>query len=694
MVRLIFQVFFVLLGFVLQAQIQGLNPTNYGLRVQALTPYGNQFLATTVQPYFLKFDQSSLSPNGYIDFQGSFKVENLAALGDTILYEWKQPYLSQAWVVSYSKDAGQTWNMHPRLRNYSGQLHFFDSLYVVDGEYSLIRYTLDGGRTYDSLNWAGASILGKDAMGVFLRKSMGDSLMYLDASGPRVIGLLDSSLGSLNHLHRGGGHYFMLHNWSELIELDSAFNWLRSVHHFYPGLNSDFKSFKNGDTLVYAKGDSVLYSLDAGQSWSVQGINAPLNRDRKCLGLQGSQLIYSHGAGTLLLFDLRNNALSYSGQNAYPGLYELCTAGSQYVGLAPQSLAGLNPAFSIFHRLDQQGKSVDTSLVPFASNRLAPAIAFKDSLNGIYADLGIFYYSSDGGKSWQSVPDPDTAQYINIQVSRDANCYFGYGISKQGVFLSRVDDLGNRSALNFNVSGGNRIRDIAFSSCDTGLVVSDYGIYKTTDGGLSFQIVHQSSKLSWHLQFKQDTLFLAGRDTNYYSIGYTGPFIPIDAQPHHNWHGESGPYFFFNAHRVISYDADESKFRIADTRHNYNQSLSLPVDYIYDFLPSDSGAVAIGAGGQFYGIREEALFPADIALIEGLPLQPELKVYPNPCKGYLNVEGGDFKEYKLYNLKGYMLDSGYINDGIDISKFQSGMYILELNGLGSSASVRRLIYRE
>tara|TARA_B100001115_G_scaffold183887_1_gene184182 strand:+ start:3260 stop:5344 length:2085 start_codon:yes stop_codon:yes gene_type:complete len=694
MIRFAFPFFFLLLGIGLQAQIQSLNPSDFGLRLEALTPYGNQYIASTLQPYFLKFDRDNLSPNGYVDFQPGFRVENLAALGDSILYEWKRPYLSQAWPVSYSKDGGQTWYIHPKLRNYSGHLHFFDSLFVVDGENTLIRYTLDGGSSYDSLSLSGSSLMGKDANGAFLRKSAKDSLVYLEASGPRHIGVLDSNWGTLNHLQKGGYHYFVLHNGTELIDLDSGFNYLQSIHHFKPALQAGIKSYKNGDTLVYAKEDSVLYSFDSGQSWVVKGINAPLNRARTCLGLAGSQVIYSHGAGTLLLFSLKNNTLSYSGQNSYPGLFGLCKAGSQYAGLEPQRLAGISPAFSIFHRLDQQGNSVDTSLVPFASNRSAPPMAFKDSLRGVYADLGIFYYSSDGGKSWQSVLDSDSAQYHRLRTSRDGNCFFGYGISKQGNFLARVDNMGNRSALNFNFSGGNFIRDIVFSSCDTGLVISDYGIYKTTDGGLTFQIVHQSSKLSWHLQFKQDTLFLAGRDTNYYSIGYIGPFIPIAAQPHYNRHRESGPYFFFNAHRVISYDADESKFRIADTRHNFCQSLSLPVDYIYDFLPSDSGVVAIGAGGQFYGIREEALFPANIGLIEGLSLQPELKVYPNPSKGYLSIEGGDFKEYRLYNLKGHLLDSGYINERIDISKFQSGIYILELNGLGESASVRRLIYRE
>ncbi len=685
---------FVLLSLNVNSQYVKYNPSNDGLRIYGLVNYSNQYLAITLHPYFLKIDQNSLNSSGFTDFQSNFKVENLASLGDTILYEWKRSSLSQSRVVSISKDGGETWSLHPFLRNYSGQLHIFDSLFVVDGEYNLIRYTLNGGRSYDSLSLSGSQLLGEDDQGVYIRKLGTDSLVYIESSGPNHIGVLDSSLGTLSHLQKSAGQYFVLQDWKDLIELDSNFNFTRQIHRFEQVAQGNYKSFNNGDTLVYVKEDSVVFTLNAGQSWQKRNIGAPLDRNRKCLALSGSKIVYSYGAGTLLIFNLNNSNITYNGVNRYPNLYGLCKAGYQFAGIEPVKLEGPNNSLGIFHRLDQNGNLVDSSLVPFASPKSDPPMAFKDSLNGVFAALGRTYYTGDGGNSWNFTLDVDSADYIRLRSSRDGSCYFGYGIAKNGFFIARIDDFGNRSPLNFSLNGNEKMQDIIFSTCDTGLIVTNVDFYKTTDGGQTFQSINQGYVPLWRFQFKEDSILLAAANKNYFSKGPIGPFTPIDNQPIFSSPSSSNPYFFFNAHRVISYDADESKFRIADTRYNFSQSLSLPVDYIYDFLPSDSGAVAIGAGGQFYGIREEALFPADLALIEGLSLQPEIKVYPNPSNGYLSIEGGDFKEYKLYSLKGYLLDSGYINEHIDISKFQSGIYILELNGSGESSSVRRLIYRE
>lgn len=690
-IRISYILSYLLLPFFLEGQIQRHSPTNDGLRISQLELFGSEYLAVTQQPYFLRFDKSSLSQTGFLDFQQNFRVENLTSLGDTVLYEWKQPITGGSNAVFYTKDLGLNWTLHPRLRVESSKLRFFDSLFVVDGDYTLSRFTLNGGQTYDS-NLAGSQILGENEDGVFLRKPSTDSLIHISSNGLQNVGVLDSSLGNLSRAKKAGGHYFLLHNWHDLIELDSNFHFLQVVHEFGMDDRSLFNSFAQGDTLVFTKQDSIVYSFNGGQNWLVGHVDRPLNRNRNCLAFSSGRLIYSHGSGTLLYYDLGTNTSALNGQNQYPNLFNLSQAGPYFHGLEPIKLQGPNQSLSIFHRLDQQGKPLDSTMVPFASPQAGSLLAFRDSSHGVFADLGKFYHTNDGGQTWQFNVDPDTAQYARIRFSRNGDCLYAYGGTASGFFLARLDSAGVRTPLNFYLTLNEKVQDIIFSSCDTGLVVTNVDVYKTIDGGQSFQATNHGYIPLWRYQFKDDTIFLAARDKNYYSKGALGPFIPIANQPLSNSFRSSGAYFFFNAHQLINFDGDEGKFRIADTRYSFNSLLDMPVDIINEFVPSDSGAIAIGVGGQFYGLKAKDLFPKDIGLDHSKrPLF--YKLYPNPFEDVIYIEGEGFNHFQVRALNGTLLKEGEFLSMISLSDLPAGLYMLVLIGGNGGSTVHDLILK-
>lgn len=75
-----------------------------------------------------------------------------------------------------------------------------------------------------------------------------------------------------------------------------------------------------------------------------------------------------------------------------------------------------------------------------------------------------------------------------------------------------------------------------------------------------------------------------------------------------------------------------------------------------------------------------------VTAIDELPFSDfELKVYPNPTSGFVNVQFNKLVEntnYLVFDSNGKMIDNGMINStntSLDFKKFASGSYILKLN---------------
>ena len=73
----------------------------------------------------------------------------------------------------------------------------------------------------------------------------------------------------------------------------------------------------------------------------------------------------------------------------------------------------------------------------------------------------------------------------------------------------------------------------------------------------------------------------------------------------------------------------------------------------------------------------------------------DVRVYPNPASDYLTIENMDIAglRYKIYNLNGYLIDSGVVHETykrIDLSLLPPAMYLLKLTSLGKGNLYRTL----
>ncbi|MDC8002422.1 T9SS type A sorting domain-containing protein, partial [Aureisphaera galaxeae] len=72
----------------------------------------------------------------------------------------------------------------------------------------------------------------------------------------------------------------------------------------------------------------------------------------------------------------------------------------------------------------------------------------------------------------------------------------------------------------------------------------------------------------------------------------------------------------------------------------------------------------------------------------------ELFLSPNPViNGYINilVTGSDATEYSIYNIIGQVVAKGTIEETIDVSHLQSGMYLLQINDEGENLIKRFIV---
>ena len=70
----------------------------------------------------------------------------------------------------------------------------------------------------------------------------------------------------------------------------------------------------------------------------------------------------------------------------------------------------------------------------------------------------------------------------------------------------------------------------------------------------------------------------------------------------------------------------------------------------------------------------------------------QFKLYPNPVKQTLNVDlvGFEAQSFEIKNMLGQTVLKGTYKSSIDVSKFNSGIYILQLN-IGEKTKIKRFI---
>ena len=119
----------------------------------------------------------------------------------------------------------------------------------------------------------------------------------------------------------------------------------------------------------------------------------------------------------------------------------------------------------------------------------------------------------------------------------------------------------------------------------------------------------------------------------------------------------------------------------------------------YTLTNSDSGAT-LASGGSFTSSQTTNFclggsnfngFAASTPVNED-NLDQHFKVYPNPVKQMLNIDlvGFEAQNFEIKNMLGQTVMKGRYKTNIDISKFETGVYILQLN-IGEKTKIKRFI---
>ncbi|MUU79002.1 immunoglobulin-like domain-containing protein [Winogradskyella endarachnes] len=118
----------------------------------------------------------------------------------------------------------------------------------------------------------------------------------------------------------------------------------------------------------------------------------------------------------------------------------------------------------------------------------------------------------------------------------------------------------------------------------------------------------------------------------------------------------------------------------------------------YTLTNSDTGAV-LASGGSFTSSEttnfclgsSSSNFGLNASVIEENPSQ-YFNVYPNPVKETLMVDlvGYEAQTYEILNMLGQIVVKGRYSSTIDVSRFENGVYILQLN-IGEKKQLKRFI---
>jgi len=127
-----------------------------------------------------------------------------------------------------------------------------------------------------------------------------------------------------------------------------------------------------------------------------------------------------------------------------------------------------------------------------------------------------------------------------------------------------------------------------------------------------------------------------------------------------------------------------------------NSSLSTcEVQSICDYLASPSGTVEIHDNATGCNSQAEVDTACAHVWLPDISIEPEISIFPNPAKDILtisNTTGVSIEEAIIYNQTGQKVFEGkLLNNTIDVSDLQQGMYIVEIVGEGWSVREKLIV---
>ncbi len=152
---------------------------------------------------------------------------------------------------------------------------------------------------------------------------------------------------------------------------------------------------------------------------------------------------------------------------------------------------------------------------------------------------------------------------------------------------------------------------------------------------------------------------------------------------------------------IHTYCGEQDEFKLAKANHMFSDTLSkynLPHTYIQD--PNgdhvNSLFTSLPQGINFlYHVMDTARIQIE-TLADQITEVKRWSVYPNPATDQFYVSGitENLQQLVIYNLSGQkvmLIDNPILNQGIDISHLNKGIYLISLKNARGSTSVLRLI---
>lgn len=383
----------------------------------------------------------------------------------------------------------------------------------------------------------------------------------------------------------------------------------------------------------------LLISINVNSQWTqISQLPAPTNGYYSCITFYNE----NYGLASLIewagsrLFKTTDGGANWTeNENSFPGfrIGSICFASSD----------------SIFLSDSQNGscyRSMDGGLTyqPFNLGNFTGKFYFRDHLRGFYyantiIDGGI-KYTFDGGLTWNGPTYPGGIVGISFP---DANSSIGYALYQSGVTYKSIDDGIHWDRI--AETGFAQYSSLHFFNEQFGYRLGITKLEKTIDGGISWSLVNDLGG--------GEMLF-----TDNATVGY------------------------INSHHNYTAGASNFIYQTTTSGNYWNTMTGINIsaeEYLSDIdFPTNNIGFAVTSNGTIYKYD----FVLNVNANNFYPF----KVYPNPVKEILFIEGNNFdlKKYEIYDISGKKIASGLIkNNQISVNTLVYGLYFIKIDEYGS-----------
>lgn len=304
------------------------------------------------------------------------------------------------------------------------------------------------------------------------------------------------------------------------------------------------------------------------------------------------------------------------------------------------------------------------------------------------------YKTTDGGVTWSLITNLNTCFNEGLYFFDENNGFVGGSGCFQGEMIERLSG-GVWSSATINTptwDAQNIIVDIDFLNTSFGLAASRGGyILRTVDGGLNWDTIPSPAPAGnpiTSVLILSNTVALAGY--NSVNVGF-GLYITTDGGL--SWQEDMSSATFLYPDflclyqsangRVFSGGTTESMndgviFEAPEDLSNWNfSSVTHPINALSGYM--DSVVFAVGDSGYVLVNVD----PVILSLEDEFQVLHSIGLYPNPVSTVINI---DLKEHAIHensqirilNLKGEVILQKKFENSIDLSELIIGLYIIEL----------------